>query len=326
MKVIVPAAGIGTRLRPLTHTRPKALLYVAGRPIISHILDDIKTLEVSSVVVIVGYKGELIRDYVSSEYPDLEIDYVFQEKRNGIGHAVHLTRDVADAGEPVLIILGDTIIRTDLGAIVRSDVNMLGVKEVEDPSRFGVVEVKNGDVVKLTEKPKRPKSNLAIVGLYYFKDSKPLFETLKQQIDGDIRSHGEYQITDTLQMMIDAGTRFSPFTIDEWFDCGKPETLLETNRQLLELKTDPPDIEGSVIIGPVSIDPTATITGSIIGPYVSVASGCAVTNSIIKDSVLDQGASVSDCLLEGSIVGLDAVVKGGVKKLNIGDSSEVVFK
>jgi len=326
LKVIVPAAGIGTRLRPLTHTRPKALLYVAGRPIISHILDEVRTLDISSIVVIVGYKGALVRDYVSKEYADLQIDYVVQEERNGIAHAVNLTRDVADAGEPILIILGDTIVRADLRGIVGSDNNVLAVRGVEDPRRFGVVEVENGRVARLVEKPEHPKSNLVIVGLYYFKDSGELFGTLKSQIDGGIKSHGEYQITDTMQMMIDNGARFDPFEIDDWFDCGKPETLLETNRELLKNGKAQPEIEGSLINGPVSIDPTATITNSIIGPYVSIASECTVTNSIIKDSVLDQGARVSDCLLESSIVGLDAVVKGGAQKLNIGDSSEVVFK
>jgi glucose-1-phosphate thymidylyltransferase len=326
LKVIVPAAGIGTRLRPLTHTRPKALLYVAGRPIISHILDEVRTLDVSSIVVIVGYKGDLVRDYVSKEYADLKIDYVAQKERNGIAHAINLTRGVADAGEPILIILGDTIVRADLGGIVRSDNNVLAVKGVEDPRRFGVVEVEDGRVARLVEKPEHPKSNLVIVGLYYFKDSGVLFNTLQRQIDGDIKSHGEYQITDTMQMMIDDGARFDPFEIDDWFDCGKPETLLETNRALLESRQDHREIEGSVINGPVSIDPTATITNSIVGPHVSIASGCSVTNSIIRDSVLDRGARVSDCLLESSIVGLDAVVKGGAKQLNIGDSSEVVFK
>ncbi len=326
MKVIVPAAGIGTRLRPLTHTRPKALLYVAGRPIISHILDEVRTLDISSVVVIVGYKGELVRNYVSSEYADLKIDYVVQEERNGIGHAIHLTREVADAGEPILIILGDTIVRADLRGITQSDNNVLAVKGVDDPRRFGVVEVQNGQVAKLVEKPEHPKSNLVIVGIYYFKDSGAMFDTLQRQIDGDIRSHGEYQITDTMQMMIDDGARFDAFEIDDWFDCGKPETLLETNRELLKGREDYREIEGSVINDPVSIDPTATITNSIIGPYVSIASGCSVTNSIIRDSVLDRGATVSDCLLESSIVGLDAVVRGGAQQLNIGDSSEVVFK
>jgi glucose-1-phosphate thymidylyltransferase len=301
------------------------LLYVAGRPIISHILDDVRTLDVSSVVVIVGYKGDLVKEYVSSEYPDLKVDYVVQEERNGIGHAVNLTRDVANSDESVLVILGDTIIRGDLKLISKSDVNVLAVREVDDPRRFGVVEVKNGRVVKLVEKPKHPKSKLAIVGLYYFKNARELFDTLERQIGENIKSHGEFQITDTMQMMIDAGAIFNPYEIDQWFDCGKPETLLETNRALLGDRTEAPDIPGSIIVGPVSIDPTAVITNSIIGPHVSIASGCSVTNAIIRDSVLDRGATVTDCLLEGSILGLDAVVKGGVKKLNIGDSSEVVF-
>lgn len=326
MKVILPAAGIGTRLRPLTHTRPKALLYVAGRPIISHILDDVAKLDISSVVVIVGYKGELIREYVSAEYPHIKIDYVFQEERNGIAHAVNLTRDIADAGEPVLIILGDTILHADLGAITQAKHNVLGVKEVDDPRRFGVVEVENGRITKLVEKPKVPKSNLAIVGVYYFADSRSLFATLKKQIGSGVKSHGEYQITDTMQMMIDEGAKFTPFEIDRWYDCGKPETLLETNRDLLDGKSDLPNIEGSLITAPVAIDPRAVIKNSIIGPYVSIAAGCSVTNSIVRDSVLDQGASISGCVLESSIIGLEAVVKGGARKLNIGDSSVVLFE
>jgi glucose-1-phosphate thymidylyltransferase len=326
VKVIVPAAGIGTRLRPLTHSRPKALLYVAGRPIISHILDEVRLLDVTSVIVIVGYKGDLVQEYVSAEYPDLKLDFILQEKRNGIGHAVHLTRQVADAGEPLLIILGDTIVRTDLQRITRSKSNVLGVKAVEDPRRFGVAEVKNGAIVKLVEKPQHPKSNLAMVGLYYFTDSRPLFATLDRQINQGIKSHGEYQITDALQMMIEGGEKFAPFEIDQWFDCGKPETLLETNQKLLEGKPDPPRLEGSVIVGPVAIDPTAAISSSIVGPYVSVAAGCTITNSIIRNSVIDRGATVTDSVMEGSIIGSDAVVRGGAKKLNIGDSSEVVFK
>ncbi|MDH3215228.1 MAG: sugar phosphate nucleotidyltransferase [Candidatus Krumholzibacteria bacterium] len=326
MKVIVPAGGIGTRLRPQTHTRPKALIHVAGRPIISYILDEVRGLDVSGVVLIVGYKGELLKRYVAEEYPDLKIDYVVQEERNGIGHAIHLTRQVADTEEPVLIILGDTIVRTNLRKITKSKVNTLGVKEVEDPSRFGVAEVEDGYIVRLVEKPKVPCSNLAIVGLYFLRDSRLLFDILRQQIDRELKNHGEYQITDALQMMIDTGAKFTPFEIDTWFDCGKPETLLETNRQLLEGKRALPTLEGSIVVGPVSIAPSAHIVSSIIGPYVSIAADCSVTNSIIRDSVLDQGAKVSDCLLEGSIVGARALVKGGFKKLNIGDSSEVVFK
>jgi glucose-1-phosphate thymidylyltransferase len=328
LKAIVPAAGIGTRLRPHTHTLPKALLYVAGRPIISHILDEVRELDVSSVVLIVGYKGDLIQEYVDNEYPELKIDYVFQHERKGIGHAVYLTREVADAGEPILMILGDTIIRTDLKRITESKTSALGVKAVEDPRRFGVAELTNGAITKLVEKPSEPKSNLALVGLYYLKDSRLLFDSLQEQIDKDIKNLGEYQITDALQMMIDSGSPFVPFEIDEWFDCGKPDTLLETNRRLLSDKNGAlvPDIPGSIVVPPVAIAPTAVVKSSIIGPHVSIAADALVENSIVRDSVLDRGSSVSDCLLEGSIIGAQAVVKGMVKMLNIGDSSEVIFK
>jgi glucose-1-phosphate thymidylyltransferase len=326
MIAIIPAAGIGTRLRPHTYTLPKALLYVAGRPIISHILDDVKRLDVSSVVVIVGYKGELVEEYVAKEYRELRPKFVFQEKRDGIGHAVHLTREAADTGEPVLIILGDTIVRTDLKKITALGTNALGVKEVEDPRRFGVCEVEEGRIVRLVEKPKDPPSNLALVGLYWLRDSSLLFRMLDEQIARDIRTRGEYQITDALQMMIDRGARFVPFTIDDWFDCGKPEALLETNRALLAGHAGVPETEGSVVIPPVSIAATARIVNSIVGPHVSVGSGSVVENSIVRDSILDQGSSVKDCLLEGSIIGPRAVVRGGFQRLNIGDSSEAISK
>ena len=325
MKAIIPAAGIGTRLRPHTYTLPKALLYVAGRPIISHILDDVRKLDVSSVVLIVGYKGELIEEYVSREYKDLDTEFVYQNERLGIGHAVYLTRKVANTGDPVLIILGDTILRTDLERVVDSGTNVLGVKEVDDPRRFGVCEVRGGRIVRLVEKPQDPPSNLALVGLYYLRDSSLLFETLERQVEGDVRNQGEYQITDALQMMIDHGAEFRTFEIRDWFDCGKPEALLETNRQLLIGKDEIPRTEGSIVIPPVSIAPSARVVNSIVGPYVSIAAGSTVENSIIRDSVLDQGANVCNCLLQGSIVGSQAVVRGGFQHLNIGDSSEVVF-
>lgn len=326
MIAIIPAAGIGTRLRPHTYTLPKALLYVAGRPIISHILDEVKKLDLSSLVVIVGYKGELVEEYVAKEYGELEPKFVHQEKREGIGHAVHLTRDVADTGEPVLIILGDTIVRTDLAKLTKLPTNALGVKEVDDPRRFGVCELKDGRIVRLVEKPKDPPSNLALVGLYYVRESSLLFQALGAQIGADVRNRGEYQITDALQMMIDRGARFVPFEIGDWFDCGKPEAMLETNRKLLEGTNDAPATERSVVIPPVSIAPSAKIVDSIVGPYVSIAAEAVVENSIVRDSVLDRGSHVRDCLLEGSIIGSRAVVRGGFHHLNIGDSSEAKLK
>jgi glucose-1-phosphate thymidylyltransferase len=327
LKAIIPAAGIGTRLRPHTYTLPKALLYVAGKPIISHILDDVVKLDLSGIVLIVGYKGELIEDYVRKHYKDLNIDFVIQEERKGIGHAIDLTRGVADCDEPLLIILGDTIVKADLGKLVTSKHNVLGVKEVDDPRRFGVCEVDGEYITKLVEKPENPPSNLALVGLYYLRNSRALFEALREEIDNGITNHGEYQITDALQMMIEKGEKFITYEIDEWFDCGKPEAMLETNRKLLQdAGRDVPSIDGSIVIPPVSISPGAEIVNSIIGPYVSIAEKAVVHNSIVRDSVLAEECSVKDTLLESSLVGANAAIHGGFHKVDVGDSSEISFK
>lgn len=326
MKAIIPAAGIGTRLRPHTYTLPKALLYVAGKPIISHILDDVVPLAPSSIVLIVGYKGELIEQFIRKNYPSLKVDFVFQEERKGIGHAVDLTRKVADAGEPLLIVLGDTIIKTDLAKVVAHKTNVLGVKEVDDPRRFGVAETQGGRITRLVEKPAEPASNLALVGLYYLQDGKSLFAAVREIIDRNITTNNEYQITDALQLMIGRGAEFAPFVIDEWFDCGKPEAMLETNRKLLKNAPVTPPIEGSIIIPPVSISPGAEIVNSIIGPYVSIAERCVIHSSVVRDSVVSEGASVTDALLESSLIGANAVIRGGFKKLDVGDSSEISFK
>jgi glucose-1-phosphate thymidylyltransferase len=327
LKAIIPAAGIGTRLRPHTYTLPKALLYVAGKPIISHILDDVVPLGVSSIVLIVGYKGELIEEYVRRHYPDVDVEFVQQEERRGIGHAIYLTRVKADKGEPLLIILGDTIVKSDLARAVKSPTNVLGVKEVADPRRFGVAELTGEFITRLFEKPEDPPSNLALVGLYYLLDSRPLFEALQREIDEGIMNHGEYQITDALQLMIDDGVRFKPHLIDEWFDCGKPEAMLATNRRLLEdAGAKVPSIEGCVIIPPVSISPDAEISNSIVGPYVSVAEKAVIQDSIVRDSILSEGATVKEAQLESSLVGTRAVVQGGFRRVDIGDSSEIAFK
>jgi glucose-1-phosphate thymidylyltransferase len=250
---------------------------------------------------------------------------VVQEERRGIGHAIDLTRGVADTGEPLLIVLGDTIVKSELGSITGLGANALGVKAVEDPRRFGVCELTDGKVTKLVEKPADPPSNLALVGLYYLQDGTALFDAIRRVIDGNIMTKGEYQITDALQMMIEDGTVFVPFDIDQWFDCGKPEAMLETNRELLEDISEVPSLEGSIIIPPVSISPGANIVSSIIGPYVSIADGVAVDHSIVRDSILAEGATVKHSMLERSLVGANAVVEGAYKKLDVGDSSEIII-
>jgi glucose-1-phosphate thymidylyltransferase len=323
-KAVIPVAGVGTRLRPHTHTVPKALITVAGKPILSHILDELPRLGIEEAVLVVGHMADQITRFVVEKYPRLKVEFVEQTERLGLGHAVHLTA-AQGRGRPLLIILGDTIFEADFTEVLGSADDRIGVKEVEDPRRFGVVEVENGYVRRLVEKPDRPASNLAIVGLYWFSDSGPLYEALSGIVGGEQRTKGEYQLTDALQRMIDNGRRMRPFRVDGWFDCGKRDTLLATNRHLLELKHAElaHRIEGAQIIEPVAIDPSAEVVGSIIGPYVTVAARAVVRNSIVRNSIINEAALVEDMLLEASVVGDLAVVRGAFRKLSVGDSSEI---
>ncbi len=324
IRAIIPAAGVGTRLRPHTHTMPKALIHVAGKPILAHILDDLVGLGVKDVVLVVGHMGDHIREYVDEHYPRLNRAYVEQPERLGLGHAVRLTRQHV-IGHPTLIVLGDTIFRADFSEIVEGGDSRIGVKEVDDPRRFGVVEVEDGVATRLVEKPEHPTSNLAIVGVYYITDSPLLFNALDELVAKGMRTKGEYQLTDALQLMIERGHRIRPFPVEAWYDCGKTETLLETNRELLELKAEPLPraLVGSVIVPPVAIDPTAEIHNSIVGPHVSIATRAVVRDAIVRDAIVNQDASVEQVLLEGSVIGENAVVRGTFRHLNVGDSSEV---
>ena len=323
MKAVLPVAGIGKRLRPHTFTVPKALLNVAGKPILGHIIDSLIGMGVDQLIPIIGYKGELIRKYLDETY-DIPIEYVVQEEQKGIAHAVSLTREHADESE-LIIILGDTIIKTDFTEIPGTGEAVLGVHEVEDPRRFGVCEVEDGIIKNIVEKPDEPRSNLALIGLYYFKDSSKLYEACAEIIEKDITTKGEYQITDALSRMIDGGTEFRPYSIEGWYDCGKVETLLETNRILLD-DMDPHDgREGSIVIHPCYIDEDSTIENSIIGPHVTVAKGSEIRHSIIENSILNEGSSIEHVVLKESVVGAFAEVKGRVSSLNVSDHSQIDY-
>jgi len=323
MKVIIPVAGMGTRLRPHTHTMPKALVRVAGKPILGHILDEIVPLGVREVVLVTGAMGERVREYMAAAYPNLTPCYVHQEETRGIGHAIWLTRHCADDG-PTLIVLGDTVVTADFHGLTGGSVTRIGVKEVANPQLFGVVEVDGDRVVSLVEKPDVPPSNLAIVGLYHIANTALLFECLSDLVEKDIRTKGEYQLTDALKMMLERGEEMKTFPVGGWHDCGRPETLLETNRFLLARSAaNSVTIPGSIVIPPVSIDPTAVIERSVVGPYASIAAGAVIRDSIVRDSILNAEAKVEGSLLDRSLIGEHAVVRGYFQRLNVGDSSEI---
>jgi glucose-1-phosphate thymidylyltransferase len=326
MKVIIPLAGFGTRLRPHTYTKPKPLVNVAGKPVLGHILDKLEGLDIEEVVFIVGYLGEQIEDYVESNY-DFHASYVEQEELKGQAHAIWLAKEHVQ--EPVLIIFVDTIFESDLAALNRLDSDgAIYVKEVVDPSRFGVVTLVDGYISRFVEKPSSPISNLAVIGVYYLRDSVALFAAIDELLEKQIQTKGEYFLADALQIMINRGARLEAWTVEVWEDCGTPESVLHTNRYLLDNGHDNGDsieVSDSLIVHPVHIDPSATIANSIVGPYVTISQGCEVHNAIIRDSIIDEGAYIADTMLSQSLIGKKALVRGSYRKLNVGDSSIVDF-
>jgi len=321
MKVIIPVAGVDTRLRPHTHTAPKPLLHVAGKPILGHILDELHDLEPEQVVFVVGHMGDQIIDYVKSQY-DFDTTFIEQTELVGLGYAVYLALEQTGDSD-VLILLGDTIINCDLSGLMETGSNVLGLKAVDDPQRFGIAEMEDGKIVKLVEKPENPESNLAIVGVYYIKEAAKLRDELKALIENQKTTRGEFQITDALQSMIDSGSTFHPYDIADWFDCGKKETLLSTNRALLAQAPSAVGGEDAVLIPPVFVAPDARVEHAIVGPFVSIGAGAHVSRCVVRDSIISAGARVSDILLEGSLVGNDTEIRGHYKKFNVGDDSEV---
>ncbi|MBE2189693.1 MAG: NTP transferase domain-containing protein [Desulfobulbaceae bacterium] len=323
MRAVIPVAGVGTRLRPHTYSLPKVLLNVAGKPILGHILDALVEQSITKATIITGYMGKLVENYVVENYKSINFDFVVQEERLGLGHAIWTGRNTYGT-DPLIIILGDTIFDVDLSRLTVNGSNTIGVKEVDDPRRFGVVVLNNkGKIERLVEKPEQFVSNLAIVGLYNIQDSKLLSACLDEMINNNIRTRGEYQLTDALQMMIEKGAEFSTTNVEGWFDCGKPETLLNTNRFLLDRKPPSRQFPDSIIIPPSFVAATAVIERSVIGPYASVADGAVVKDSIVRDSIISNYAKVQSSLLEQSIIGNEAEVKGHFNRLNVGDSSQI---
>ncbi len=325
MQAIIPLAGKGTRLRPLTHTRPKPLLRVANRPVLDHVLDRLIGVGVDEVVCITGYLQEQIRDHLASEYPELDKQYVVQEEQLGTAHAIRLAEPHVDG--PVLVVFVDTIFEADLSILDRraGDDGIIWVKEVEDYQRFGVVVTdEDGYMTRIVEKPDEPVSRLANIGVYYIRDHELMFEGIEEVLAGDPML-GEYFLTDAFQYMIDHGARISTAEVDGWWDCGKPGTLLSTNRKLLERgMAREPAGDGVRTHGPVLVDPSATLQDVELGPNVSVAAGAELRRCRLADCIVGAHARLEDCRLERSLVGEHAVLRGVRGQVRAGDHTEVI--
>ena len=330
MKVVIPMAGYGTRLRPHTWSKPKPLVAVAGKPVLGHVLDTFAGLPfVEEVIFIVGYLGQQVEDYVRQAYPGLRARYIEQRELLGQSHAIWLARQTLTG--PLLMVFVDTLIEADLSRLSEERAGAVAyVKAVPDPRRFGVAEVgPGGRVTRLVEKPDDLTNNLALVGLYYFKDSARLLRAIETQMERRTQLKGEYFLADALNILLEGGLEMRVEPVEVWMDCGKPESLLETNRYLLDHGRDnsaeAAQRPGVLVVPPVYIDPTAEVRQAVIGPHVTIAAGCLVERSIVQDSIVDAGSSIVDTTLAQSIIGREARVVGRHRSLNVGDSSEVGF-
>jgi glucose-1-phosphate thymidylyltransferase len=329
MKAVIPVAGIGTRLRPHTHTQPKSLIPVAGKPILAHIIDQLVAVGVNDFVFIIGYLGDKIEEYISKSYPNINASFVIQTTGKGTGHAIWLAKEKIN-NDPILIVFGDTICEVNWKEIIDAPNSLLGVKKVDDPRQFGVAEVsEDNKITRLLEKPAIPKSNLALVGIYKIDETKDLMLCLDNIIDSNIKNQNEFHLTDALMCMVSMGISFYTYNVTSWFDCGKKEILLQTNQLLLKRgnfeAVDPESVQNSIIIPPVFIDKGCRISNSIIGPNVSIGEHVLIESSIIKETIIGPFAELNYAVLNNSLIGNDASLQGTVHSLNLGDSAEINF-
>jgi glucose-1-phosphate thymidylyltransferase len=318
MKIIVPLAGKGTRLLPLTKRVPKPLVRVAGRPVLDYVMDLLLPLEPTELIVITGHLKEGVESYISSHY-DVRTQFVEQQEQDGTAGAVKLAQPWVD--EPVLIVFVDTVFEADLSLVRKTDADgIIWVKEVEDYQRFGVVVTDGkGSMTRIVEKPAEPVSKLANIGLYYIRDWQTLFEGIDDTLTKP-RLKGEWFLTDAFQYMIDHGKRIRTAEVKGWYDCGKVATLLETNEHLLRHggrgTSKHRDFPGTKIVPPVRIEEGVTIEHSTIGPNVTLEAGCVVKGSIVEHAIVGRGSQLDKAILRRSVVGeSQQVLERTVEKL-----------
>ncbi len=329
MKAVIPVAGVGTKLRPHTHTQPKPLIPVAGKPILGHIIDNLIQVGIRKQVFIIGYLREKVQDYVEQEYGDkIDMEFVVQEPRKGLGHALWMSRENIAAEEEILVVLGDTIFGADTQRILQQEGAVLGVQEVDSPGDFGVAVLDEKKfVAKLTEKPNIPTSNLALVGLYKLNHIPVLIEILEKRMAQGIREDEEYPLTEAMQAMILRGFKFRTLPVEDWFDCGRSSSLLQANRILLE-RMNPREafaFPDSLIIPPVWIAEGCEIHHSIVGPYVAIAENSHLSNAMVQNSIIGAYTRLESIILDKSVIGNDALLRGKANSINIGDNTEIDF-
>jgi glucose-1-phosphate thymidylyltransferase len=327
--IVIPMAGLGTRMRPQTWSKPKPLIHLAGKTVLDYVLKQFQSIprfKYARFVLILGpNQGEQVIPFMKENHPEKEVHYVIQEEMRGQSDAISLAKEFLQA--PTLIAFSDTLIESDLSGLDDDPSDGIAwVKQVPDPRRFGVAEVnQDGFISRLIEKPKGKKNNLVVVGFYYFKNGNNLIQAIDQQIKSNIELNGEYFLTDAINLMIENGAKIRTESVDIWLDAGKPGALLKTNCHLLENGFDN-SYEASkrknvTILSPVYIHPEAQIKNCVIGPHVSISQGATIENTVLKNSIVEQDATITNMVLENSLIGRTAAVRGRAETMNIGDNS-----
>jgi glucose-1-phosphate thymidylyltransferase len=331
IKIAIPMAGLGTRMRPHTWSKPKPLIGLAGKTVLDYLLEQFNSLpdvKNAEFVFIVGSNQLVqIQAHMQLLYPDKKVHYVIQEKMRGQSDALYLARE--HLGGPMLMCFSDTLIETNLSALANEKADGIAwVKRVADPRQFGVAKAdKNGHIEHLVEKPKELSNNLALVGFYFFREGSELMKAIETQVDQKISLNNEYFLTDAINVMLATDTNFRTQEVEVWLDAGKLDALLETNQYLLSHGNDNSQVAakrtGVSIVPPVFVHPQAIIKECVVGPHVSIAKDCQLEHAIISNSILEEGVKVKNFILENSLLGRNAIIEGRAESFNVGDNSWV---
>ncbi len=338
LKIVIPMAGWGTRMRPHTWSKPKPLVSVAGKTSLEHLMDMFKSLpepeNVEYIFIVGPYLGELqVPPFIKEKYPNLKVHFVVQHEMKGQSHALALARDYLHG--PMMVCFSDTLMETDFSFLANEAADGVAwVMPVPDPRRFGVAELNNdGWVTRFIEKPQSMDNNLVVVGCYYFKSAEKLLAAIDEQMQRGIMLKGEYFLTDTITMMIEHGAKVRTNQISTWLDTGTIEATLDTNRILLDRGADNSSEAATrptvKIVPPVFIHPTAEVDSAVIGPYVSIGANCKISAAVIQDSIIEEGTQIKRAALKRSLIGSNCHIEGQTDKeeassLNIGDNSSVI--